>query len=63
METAREEYEILSAEDKSQEKAFTREFSDIPSALRDQLLRLYKKRAKYEMNVIFTVNCTFKNYF
>jgi hypothetical protein len=55
METAREEYEILSAEDKSQEKAFTREFSDIPSALRDQLLRLYKKRAKYEMNAIYAV--------
>lgn len=51
LETAREEFEILSAEDKSQEKAFAREFSDVPPAIRDQLLRLYKKRAKARMQI------------
>lgn len=42
----REEFDILSAEDKSQEKAFIREFSDVPSSSRDQLLKLFRKRAK-----------------
>lgn len=51
LETAREEYEILSAEDKSQEKAFSREFSDVPPAMRDQLIRLYKRRAKNRMQI------------
>ena len=46
LEAYKEEYEIFSAEDKSQEKAFIREFSDVPSGSRDQLLKLYKKRAK-----------------
>jgi hypothetical protein len=46
-EAFREEFEILSAEDKSQEKAFIREFSDVSPASREQLLRLFKKRAKY----------------
>ena len=42
----REEYDILTAEDKSQEKAFLREFSDVPSSARDQLLKLFRKRAR-----------------
>ena len=42
----KEEYDILSAEDKSQDKAFLREFSDVPPGVRDQLFKLYKKRTK-----------------
>jgi hypothetical protein len=46
LEAYKEEYEILSAEDKSQDKAFIREFTDVPPSARDQLLKLFKKRAK-----------------
>ncbi|CAF0746511.1 unnamed protein product [Brachionus calyciflorus] len=44
LDSFREEFDILTAEDKSQEKAFLREFSDVPPGVRDQLLKLYKKR-------------------
>jgi hypothetical protein len=46
LEAYKEEFEILSAEDKSQDRAFIREFSDVPAGARDQLLKLFKKRAK-----------------
>ena len=46
LEAHKEEFEILSAEDKSQDRAFIREFSDVPPSARDQLLKLFKKRAK-----------------
>ena len=47
VEIAKEEYEILSAEDKAQDKAFLREFVDVyPSSTRELLLKLFKKRAK-----------------
>lgn len=42
----KEEHDILSAEDKSQDKAFLREFSDVSPGVRDQLFKLYKKRSK-----------------
>lgn len=42
----REEFDILSAEDKSQDKAFLREFSDVNSSSRDVLFKLFKKRAR-----------------
>ncbi len=43
----KEEYEILSAEDKVQDKAFMREFSDVyPASTREHLLKLFKKRVK-----------------
>lgn len=46
----KEEYEIQSAEDKAQDKAFMREFSDVyPVSTREQLLKLFKKRAKVRM--------------
>lgn len=40
------EHEILSAQDKSQEKAFVREFADVSSGIREQLLKLFRKRPK-----------------
>lgn len=46
IESFREELEILTIEDKSQEKAFLREFSDVSSSIREQLLKLYRKRSK-----------------
>jgi hypothetical protein len=46
VEISRDEYERLSAEDKNSDKTFIREFSDVSSGLRDQLLKLFKKRAK-----------------
>lgn len=46
IESHREEYEILLAEDKSQDKAFLREFADVSSTARDALLKLFKKRAR-----------------
>jgi hypothetical protein len=42
----KEEYEILLAEDKSQEKTFLREFADVSAATRELLLKLFRKRAK-----------------
>lgn len=43
----REAYDIQQAEDKAQDKAFMREFSDVyPVSTREQLLKLFKKRAK-----------------
>lgn len=47
LDSYREEFDILSAEEKSQDKAFLREFSDVSTGVRDQLIRLFKKRAKY----------------
>ena len=45
--TFKEEYEIQAAEDKAQDKAFMREFSDVyPMSTREQLLKMFKKRAK-----------------
>lgn len=46
-EAFKDEYERLLAEDKSQDKAFSREFPDVPAGIREQLLKLFKKRAKY----------------
>lgn len=46
IETFREEFEILSFEDKVQDRAFQREFSDVSSGLREQLFKLFKKRNK-----------------
>lgn len=47
VETFKEEYDIACAEDKAQDRAFMREFSDVyPVTTREQLLKLYKKRAK-----------------
>lgn len=49
------EYEILSAQDKAQEKAFIREFADVSSAMRDQLLKLFRKRPKQRIVVNKTI--------
>lgn len=46
IESFREELDILSTEDKFQEKAFLREFSDVSPSIREQLLKLYRKRSK-----------------
>jgi hypothetical protein len=43
----KEEYEKMVFEDKAQEKAFHREFSDVPQPLREQLFKMFKKRPKY----------------
>lgn len=48
----KEKYEILLAEDRSQDKIFMREFSDVPSSQREQLLKLFKKRAKIKTGPI-----------
>lgn len=46
IDASREEYDILQAEDKAQEKVFLREFSDVSLGIRDQLLKLFKKRPR-----------------
>jgi len=56
VEAFKEEYEIASAEDKAQDKAFMREFSDVyPMSAREQLLKLFKKRAKQRMTTNKTI--------
>ncbi len=56
VEAFKEEYEIASAEDKAQDKAFMREFSDVyPISVREQLLKLFKKRAKQRMTINKTI--------
>jgi cilia- and flagella-associated protein 43 len=47
----REKYEILVAEDRSQDKIFLREFSDVPGSQREQLLKLFKKRTKAKSTI------------
>ncbi len=51
IESHKEEYEILLAEDKSQDKAFLREFSDVSSGSRDVLFKLFKKRARQRVQM------------
>ena len=51
VESSKEKFDILSAEDKSQEKAFLREFADLTSVTKEHLLKLFKKRPKQKTNV------------
>lgn len=60
LEAFKEEHDILSAEDKSQDKAFIREFSDVSPGVREQLLKLFKKRAKYLYLLDFNIEFLFK---
>lgn len=46
LDSFQEELDILSAEVKSLDKAFLREFSDVPPSVREQLFKLYKKGIK-----------------
>ena len=42
----REVYDSLLAEDKILERAFKRDFSDIPLSISDQLFKLFKRRPR-----------------
>ena len=46
VEAYREQYESLLAEDKVMDKAFKREFSDIPGYQIDQLYKLFRRRPR-----------------
>lgn len=44
----KEGYDILVAEDKVMDKGFKREFSDLPALQYEQLYKLFRKRPRYE---------------
>ena len=46
VELFRETYDILVAEDKVMDKAFKREFHDVPAYLVDQLYKLFRRRPR-----------------
>ena len=51
IEMFKDSLDTLIYEDKAQEKSFIREFSDVPSALREQLSRQFKRRIKTRFQI------------
>ena len=49
VEDYREFYDGVVAEDKMLDRAFKRDFSDIPLSLSDQLYKLFRRRPRYEI--------------
>lgn len=51
IEVSKNDLETLQFEDKNYDKAFIREFSDVNSSVREQLMKLFKKRDKPRLNL------------
>lgn len=48
MDSFKEGYDILVAEDKVMDKGFKREFADLPALQYEQLYKLFRKRPRYK---------------